>query len=84
MRLEPWHVIVVALIVVLLFGSKRLPDLARSMGRSMRIIKAETRGLMEDDVATKAEPRFGRQPLAGRDDETSPVIVEPIIRSSDN
>lgn len=39
----------VLLIVLLLFGSKRLPDAARSLGRSMRILKAETKGLREDD-----------------------------------
>jgi sec-independent protein translocase protein TatA len=82
MRLQAWHVIVVVLIVLLLFGSKRLPDLARSMGRSLRIIKAETRGLMEDDVAAKAEPKSARQPLVVGDDEAS-SIVDPVTRVSD-
>ena len=82
MRLSWWHILVVVLIVLLLFGSKRLPDLARSMGRSLRIIKAETRGLMEDDVAGKAEPKSGRQPLIISDDEASP-IVDPVTRSTD-
>lgn len=39
----------ILLVVLLLFGSKRLPDAARSLGRSMRILKAETKGLREDD-----------------------------------
>ena len=46
--LRPWHVIVLVVVLVLLFGAKRLPDAARSLGRSMRILKAETRGLQED------------------------------------
>jgi sec-independent protein translocase protein TatA len=48
-----------------LFGAKRLPDAARSLGRSLRIIKAETKGLVDDDnnVAEKAEPPYSRQPL---------------------
>ena len=37
-------------VLVLLFGAKRLPDAARSLGRSMRILKAETKGLPDDDV----------------------------------
>ena len=42
--------IIVAVVgVVLLFGAKKLPDMARGLGQSMRIIKAETRGLEEDD-----------------------------------
>jgi len=45
--------------------AKRLPDAARSLGRSLRIMKAETKGLIDDDndVAEKAEPQYGRQPL---------------------
>ena len=66
---SPWHWVVVILVVLLLFGAKRLPDLARSLGRSLRIIKAETRGLMEDDVAGKAEPKSGRHPLTVADDD---------------
>ena len=73
MRLQAWHIIVVAVVFLLLFGAKRLPDLARSLGRSMRIIKAETRGLMEDDVAGKAEPKSGWAPLTVGDDDISPI-----------
>jgi sec-independent protein translocase protein TatA len=74
--LRPWHVIVVVVVLVLLFGAKRLPDAARSLGRSMRILKAETRGLADDDVAAKAEAQSGRQPLQGQisDDEPSPIV----------
>jgi sec-independent protein translocase protein TatA len=62
--LKPWHIIVFVVVLVLLFGAKRLPDAARSLGRSLRIIKAETKGLVDDDnVAEKAEPPYSRQPL---------------------
>jgi len=80
--LKLWHIIVIVLAFVLIFGSKRLPDVARSLGRSMRILKAETRSLMEDDVAAKAEPKSGRAPLIISDDEASPV-VDPVTRSTD-
>ena len=65
--LKPWHIIVFVVVLVLLFGAKRLPDAARSLGRSLRIIKAETKGLIDDDnnVAEKAEPQTARQPLNG-------------------
>jgi sec-independent protein translocase protein TatA len=65
--LKPWHIIVIGVLLVLLFGAKRLPDAARSLGRSLRIIKAETQGLMNDgnDTAEKAEPQTSRQPLNG-------------------
>ncbi|MGW2539872.1 Sec-independent protein translocase subunit TatA [Kitasatospora sp. NPDC001574] len=54
--LEPWHLLLVVAAIALLFGSKKLPDLARGLGRSMRILKAETRALHEDDPRTDAEP----------------------------
>ena len=65
--LKPWHIIVLVVVLVLLFGAKRLPDAARSLGRSLRIIKAETKGLVDDDndVAEKAEPPYTRQPING-------------------
>jgi sec-independent protein translocase protein TatA len=63
--LKPWHIILLVVVLVLLFGAKRLPDAARSLGRSLRIIKAETKGLVDDDndLAEKAEPQYGRQPV---------------------
>jgi len=65
--LKPWHIILVVVVLILLFGAKRLPDAARSLGRSLRIIKAETQGLINDDnnVAEKAEPQYTRQPING-------------------
>ena len=38
--LSPWHWAILILVLVLLFGSKRLPDAARSLGKSMRIFKS--------------------------------------------
>ncbi|GAA2362662.1 Sec-independent protein translocase subunit TatA [Dactylosporangium salmoneum] len=71
---RPWHIIVLAVVLILLFGAKRLPDAARSLGRSMRIIKAETKGLADEDADAKAEAQPGRAPLSGQivDDQPSP------------
>ena len=42
---------------MLLFGASKLPDLARGSGRALRIFKAETKGLMDDDEDdTQADP----------------------------
>jgi sec-independent protein translocase protein TatA len=43
--LSPWHWAILAVVVTLLFGAKRLPDAARSLGKSLRIFKAEVREL---------------------------------------
>ncbi|MEU2871056.1 Sec-independent protein translocase subunit TatA [Streptomyces olivoreticuli] len=53
--LEPWHILVVVLVVVVLFGSKKLPDTARALGKSMRILKSETKA-MKDEGGTEAGP----------------------------
>ncbi|MFX0592616.1 Sec-independent protein translocase subunit TatA [Melissospora conviva] len=62
---KPWHIIVLVVVLVLLFGAKRLPDAARSLGRSLRILKAETKSLADDDrdLAEKADAQAGYQTL---------------------
>jgi sec-independent protein translocase protein TatA len=46
--LEPWHLLIVAVVIILLFGSKKLPDTARALGKSMRILKSETKAMKDD------------------------------------
>lgn len=46
--LEPWHLLIVAIVVLALFGSKKLPDTARALGKSMRILKSEVTAMKED------------------------------------
>jgi sec-independent protein translocase protein TatA len=45
---EGWHIIVLLVLLVVLFGFKRLPDAARSIGRSMRIFKSEVHEMKND------------------------------------
>lgn len=49
-RLGPTEIILILVIVVLLFGAKKLPDTARALGRSMRILKSETKAMKTDDA----------------------------------
>lgn len=60
----PTQLLVVLLVVVLLFGAKKLPDLARSVGRSTRILKSELGGT-PDDGAARSEDRALEEPPAG-------------------
>jgi len=50
MGLGTTEIILILLVVILLFGAKKLPDLARGSGRALRIFKAETKGLIDDDT----------------------------------
>jgi sec-independent protein translocase protein TatA len=54
-ELSPWHLLILAGVFVLLFGAKRLPDGARSLGRSLRIFKTEVKGLHDDDEKAQAD-----------------------------
>ena len=49
------EIILILLVLLLLFGAKKLPELARGSGRALRIFKAETKGLVDDDEAQKTE-----------------------------
>jgi sec-independent protein translocase protein TatA len=46
---SPWKILIVALVIIVLFGSKKLPSAARSLGQAMRILKKEVQGLHEDE-----------------------------------
>jgi len=46
---SPWKILIIAVVIIVLFGSKKLPHAARSLGQSMRILKKEVSGLHEDE-----------------------------------
>ena len=60
------EILLILLIVVLLFGAKKLPELARGSGRALRIFKAETKGLMDDDDKTDAQREIDARQEADR------------------
>ena len=66
MGLGPTELIIIAVLILALFGYKKLPDAARAIGRSARIIKAETKGLRDDpsprDLDSRAEAEYTTTP----------------------
>ncbi|WP_329133137.1 Sec-independent protein translocase subunit TatA [Streptomyces sp. NBC_01476] len=70
--LEPWHLIVVAIVVIVLFGSKKLPEAARGLGKSMRILKSEAKAMKTDET-----------PAAGGTPASSTVPAPEAITPSD-
>ena len=65
-RFGGMELLLILLVVLLLFGAKRLPDLSRSLGRSLRILKAETKALHDDDGDDGEPRRADRAGEAGR------------------
>ena len=64
--LSPWHWAILAVVVILLFGAKKLPDAARSLGKSMRIFKSELREMQTEsksDAPSIETPAAAPQPV---------------------
>lgn len=55
MRIQAWHIVVLIVAFVLLFGWKNLPNIARSMGESMRVFKSEVDQMKDENAARNAE-----------------------------
>ena len=79
-NLGPTEIILIVLVVVLLFGAKKLPELARGSGRALRIFKAETKGLLDDDddVKDSEKTEAQRQLDAQRRTEAAQRLETPV------
>lgn len=64
MRIQIWHVVVLIIAFVLLFGWKNLPNIARSMGESMRVFKTEV-DQMKDENEARKDRKAGEPPIPG-------------------
>ncbi|HSI92888.1 MAG TPA: Sec-independent protein translocase subunit TatA [Jiangellaceae bacterium] len=74
-NIGPWQLLIVAALIVLLFGARRLPELARGLGSSLRIFRAETKGMMEDDK--KSTPQVGAGTAEQAQSAEPPRAAEP-------
>ncbi len=52
---EPSHILILLIVILVLFGAKRLPDSARSLGRSMRIFKSEIKEMGTDEKKSEGD-----------------------------
>jgi TatA/E family protein of Tat protein translocase len=57
MNLGPKEIVILLIVVLVLFGAKRLPDSARSLGRSMRIFKSEMKEMKSDDSVIEEDDK---------------------------
>jgi sec-independent protein translocase protein TatA len=80
-ELSPWHLLIVAAVFMLLFGANKLPQMARSVGQSMRIFKAETRALSgekEPEQLPRTTPSTPSvQPPSVQPQSVQPPSVQP-------
>lgn len=75
----PWHIIILLVVLVVLFGARRLPGAAQSLGQSMHIFKKSVQGLHPDDQDSAANPSAanasGAAPWVANPQATSPPAV---------
>ncbi len=77
-NLGGWELVILVGILVLLFGAKRLPDMARSIGQSARVFKGEMKGLKDEPKPTEAPPATPVQaPGALPQTQAAPAHVPP-------
>ncbi|MER5885783.1 Sec-independent protein translocase subunit TatA [Streptomyces sp. NPDC001941] len=86
-RLGPTEIILILVVVVLLFGAKKLPDMARSLGKSARILKSEAKAMKSDDKeSAPADPPHPGDQTAPRTIQAAPGDVtssRPVTEPTD-
>ena len=83
-----WEWLIIIGVLVLLFGAKRLPEMARSVGQSARVFKGEMKGLKDDDGRTTAPaaPQSSTRPAAPAEPAALPPVdpqVNPATGAAD-
>ena len=76
-----WELVLIVLVILLLFGAKKLPELARGSGRALRIFKSETKGLIDDDDDVDDDKKTPEEKAIEANNASSePVVGEPVVR----
>jgi len=73
---SPWKILIIAVVIIVLFGSKKLPQAARSLGQSMRIMKREVSSLHEDEQEAPAQSGTAAPPFQQPQLTPAPVPVD--------
>jgi sec-independent protein translocase protein TatA len=73
---SPWKIAIIAVLIIVLFGYRKLPEAARSLGKSMRILKTEVQGMHEDD--STPESTFSTATPAATPAQIQPVAATPV------
>lgn len=72
------EIVLILAVLVLLFGAKKLPELARGSGRALRIFKAETKGLVGDDEDDTSPPE--QREIEARNRAQAQAQVQPPVQ----
>ncbi|WP_214405068.1 Sec-independent protein translocase subunit TatA [Pseudonocardia lacus] len=81
-NLGGWEFVILIGVLVLLFGAKRLPDMARSIGQSARVFKGEMKGMKNDEPKAEQPPAAAAPtppPAAAAPAELPPAAAQPVV-----
>ena len=73
------EIAIIVVVLILLFGAKKLPDMARGLGRSMRVFKSEINEMKNDGKADDAPAAADQQ----RELPSSPQVAPPVVDAED-
>lgn len=73
------ELLIIGAVIVMMFGATKLPELARGSGQALRIFKSETKGLHDDDAATKPSAVTQATTAAEPTTTESTTVHEPIV-----
>jgi sec-independent protein translocase protein TatA len=79
---SPWKILIVAIVIIVLFGSAKLPAAARSLGRSMRILKSEVSSMHDDEDDEDDEAKNGQSPVAAPAQLAAPAPAAPFTQKT--
>jgi len=80
MSIGATEITLVLLVIVLLFGASKLPELARGTGSALRIFKTETKGLLDDDSPSVQTPVAGSTTESAAQTAPTPPVVDGVAR----
>lgn len=81
--LEGWHIVIIVALVVLLFGSRKLPDAARSVGQSLRIFKSEMKAAAKDGSEGQADAKQDAAPQQAVEGKVvNPTVTDSVPHNS--
>jgi sec-independent protein translocase protein TatA len=72
---SPWKIAIIAVLIIVLFGYRKLPEAARSLGKSMRILKTEVQGMHED---SETQTTYTAPPAPAQIQPTATPVATPV------
>lgn len=73
-QVGPWQLVILVALIVVIFGAKRLPDTARSLGKSLRILKSETAAMKKESGSSESAKSESSESSA--DSTTPPRTIQ--------